>query len=180
MKERGKATGEKLLYIIRIAKKIVCDIIGIMIDKGLRGNMNQKEKKRTNHAVRNTALGTAIVFMLLAGGMYGLGGGKDLFPGKGTSAIQENTADASSVQENAPMDESEPAGSGEQILQIIVSEDRILYNGTPVSIEELEEHLLKDYDDASELEVRDDHAIKAEYDEVQMLLERLGIQATEG
>ena len=142
--------------------------------------MDQKKKKRTNHTVRNTALGTAVVLMLLAGGMYGLGGGKDLFPGKGSSAIAGNMSEMPSAQENELIDEAELEGAGEQILRIIVSEDRILYNGTPVSIEELEEHLLKDYDDATELEVRDDHAIKAEYDEVQMLLKRLGIQATEG
>ncbi len=142
--------------------------------------MDQKKKKRSNHAVRNTALGTAVVLMLLAGGMYGLGGGKDLFPGKGSSTIAGNMSDMPSDQKNELTDEAELEGAGEQILQIIVSEDSILYNGTPVSIEELEEHLLKDYDDATELEVHDDHAIKAEYDEVQLLLKRLGIQATEG
>ena len=46
---------------------------------------------------------------------------------------------------------------------------------------ELEEKLLADYEaDATRVELRDDHAIKAAYDEVSALLQKLAIPFTEG
>ena len=137
-----------------------------------------RSRKRKSHTGRNVTIGAAAALLLFAGGMYGLGGGKGLLPGKGDALLPEPTA----AVQAAPAEE-QPATveeKTEKILEIVVEESKILYNGLEVSVGELEEHLLKDFDDSAELKLIDDHAIKAGYDEVQSLLDRLGIRPSEG
>lgn len=67
------------------------------------------------------------------------------------------------------------------VLTVTVREDKLLYEGREVNLAELEESLLKDYvAETSTVELQDDHAIKAAYDEVKALLERLSIPYSEG
>ena len=67
------------------------------------------------------------------------------------------------------------------ILTVTVREDKLLYEGREVDLTQLEENLLKDYKaDSSTVELLDDHAIKAVYDEVSALLQKLSIPFTEG
>ena len=143
--------------------------------------MNKKRKKK-DHTGRNVTIGAAAVLLLLAGGTYGIGGGKslkDLLPEIGNAFLPaESSVQSASVTETPALEE-QVKEEMEKVLKIVVSESRILYNETEVTIEELEEHLLRDYDDSTELHLQDDHAIKAEYDEVRALLDRLGIQTSE-
>ena len=65
--------------------------------------------------------------------------------------------------------------------RVTVKEDKLLYEGREVDLTQLEEDLLKDYKaDSSTVELLDDHAIKAVYDEVSALLQKLSIPFTEG
>ena len=162
------------------------DVSGIMIEarketrRDAFSNMDQgKRKKKKSHAGGKLTVGAAAVLLLLAGGAYGIGGGKGLLVGNGDTVLPESTAVQATPVPAVPEQEEQDREDTEKILSIMVSENRILYNGAEVTTEELEERLLHDFDDSAELRVQDDHAIKAEYDEVLSLLERLGIRAVE-
>ena len=67
------------------------------------------------------------------------------------------------------------------VLTVTVREDKLLYEGREVTLSQLEEAILKDYKaETSTVELRDDHAIKAAYDEARALLQRLSIPFCEG
>ena len=59
-------------------------------------------------------------------------------------------------------------------------EDELLYEGQEVTLVQLEENLLKDYKAETAVELKDDHAIKAAYDEVTALLQKLNIPFSTG
>ena len=62
-----------------------------------------------------------------------------------------------------------------------VRPDKLLYEGKEVTLAQLEENLLKDYKSGtSTVELKDDHAIKAAYDEAAALLQKLSIPYTAG
>ena len=67
------------------------------------------------------------------------------------------------------------------VLSIVVREDKLLYEGQEVTLAQLEEDLLRDYKaETTTVELQDDHAIKAAYDEVHALLQKLSIPFTTG
>ena len=67
------------------------------------------------------------------------------------------------------------------VLSIVVREDKLLYEGQEVTLAQLEEDLLRDYKaETTTVELQDDHAIKAAYDEVHALLQKLSSPFTTG
>ena len=149
---------------------------------------NTRSPKRNRHTGGKVAGGAVLLALLLAGGHFGLGIGREgggLLTGEDLQAVtetaQESVAEtAEKVQEKA----EEVVTSQEQddgVLTITVKEDKLLYEGKDVSLSQLEQNLLKEYKiDSTTVELVDDHAIKAAYDEVTALLQKLNIPFREG
>lgn len=149
---------------------------------------NTRSPKRNRHTGGKVAGGAVLLALLLAGGHFGLGIGREgggLLTGEALQAVtetaQETVAEtAEKVQEKA----EEVVTSQEQddrVLTITVKEDKLLYEGKDVSLSQLEQNLLKEYKiDSTTVELVDDHAIKAAYDEVTALLQKLNIPFREG
>ena len=130
--------------------------------------------QKKHHPVRNTAagVGAAALLALLLGNRFGIGLGGD--GGSGLLPAQDN---APAPAETKTEEQVEQADDG--VLSITVREDGLLYEGKSVSIEELEAALLSDYKEGVSVELVDDHAVKASYDEACALLQRLAIDYTE-
>ena len=149
---------------------------------------NTRSPKRNRHTGGKVAGGAVLLALLLAGGHFGLGIGREgggLLTGEALQAVtetaQETVAEtAEKVQEKA----EEVVTLQEQddgVLTITVKEDKLLYEGKDVSLSQLEQNLLKEYKiDSTTVELVDDHAIKAAYDEVTALLQKLNIPFREG
>lgn len=153
----------------------------------------KRNARRSRHTGGKVAGGAVLLALLLAGGHFGLGIGREgggLLTGESVqnaaetvtesveSAKETLTQAAETVQEviqevGAPQDDG--------VLSIAVKEDKLLYEGQEVTLVQLEEALLKDYKAGiTTVELKDDHAIKATYDEVNALLSRLNIPFTTG
>ena len=167
-----------------------------------------RSSKRKRHTGGKVVGGAALLALLLAGGHFGLGIGRaegGLLTGEALQAAKETVVDtaeaaketltegyetvkealtetAETVQEPEAVPVQEiVVQQDDGILTITVREDKLLYEGREVDLTQLEEDLLNDYKtDASTVELQDDHAIKAVYDEVSALLQRLSIPFTEG
>ena len=99
-----------------------------------------------------------------------------------TDAVEPEQEKAPETAETVPEEAKEAdAPQDDGVLTVTVREDKILYKGEEVTLVQLEEDLLKDYKVGEvDVELRDDHAIKAAYDEVKGLLDRLHIPFTVG
>ena len=153
----------------------------------------KRAPKRNRHTGGKVAGSAVLLALLLAGGHFGLGIGREgggLLTGDRVqntaemvtqsleSAAETVTETAQQVQETV-VEVVSPRDDG--VLTITVQEDKLLYEVQAVTMAELEEKLLADYEaDATRVELRDDHAIKAAYDEVSALLQKLAIPFTEG
>ncbi len=92
--------------------------------------------------------------------------------------VQEKAQEAvETVQEKV---EEVAAPQDDGVLTVTVKEDKLLYEGQEVNLAQLEENLLKDYKAETAVELKDDHAIKAAYDEVTALLQKLNIPFSTG
>ena len=168
----------------------------------------KRSSKRKSHTGGKVVGGAALLALLLAGGHFGLGIGRaegGLLTGEALQAAKETVVDtaeaaketltegyetvkealtetAETVQEPEAVPVQEiVVQQDDGILTITVREDKLLYEGREVDLTQLEDDLLNDYKaDASTVELQDDHAIKAVYDEVSALLQRLSIPFTEG
>ena len=170
---------------------------------------NKKRSPKRNKRTGGKVVGGAVLLaVLLAGGHFGLGIGRadggfihsDTYR-EGKEIVTENAKAAKEVTseylekkaEEAKEDLNEAAEKVREtvteavtpqddgVLTILVREDKLLYEGREVTIEQLEEALLRDYKaGSSTLELKDDHAIKAAYDEVKTLLQKLSLPYTEG
>ena len=170
----------------------------------------KRSSKRKSHTGGKVVGGAALLALLLAGGHFGLGIGRaegGLLTGEALQAAKETVVDTAEAAketltegyetvkealtetvETVQGTEPEPVPVQEIVVQqddgvltITVREDKLLYEGREVDLVQLEEDLLNDYKtDASTVELQDDHAIKAVYDEVSALLQRLSIPFTEG
>lgn len=168
----------------------------------------KRSSKRKRHTGGKVAGGAVLLAALLAGGHFGLGIGRaegGLLTGQALEKAKETVAQsvetvketltgtAETVQENLtetaePVQEpvTEPVQQivvpqDDGILTITVREDRLLYEGREVTLAQLEEHMLNDYKpETYTVELHDDHAIKAAYDEAVALLQRLSIPYTTG
>ena len=152
-----------------------------------------KRSQRNRHTGGKVTAGAVILALLLAGGHFGLGIGREgggLLTGEALETAKETvTETAEQVQEKAEetvetiQEKVEEAITPQDdgVLTVTVKEDKLLYEGAEVTLAQLEESLLKDYrGDATAVELRDDHAIKAAYDEVTALLQKLNIPFTTG
>ena len=152
-----------------------------------------KRSRRNRHTGGKVTAGAVILALLLAGGHFGLGIGREgggLLTGEALETAKETvTETAEQVQEKAEETvetiqekvEEVAASQDDGVLTVTVKEDKLLYEGSEVTLAQLEESLLKDYrGDATAVELRDDHAIKAAYDEVTALLQKLNIPFTAG
>ena len=149
---------------------------------------NTRSPKRNRHTGGKVAGGAVLLALLLAGGHFGLGIGREgggLLTGEAfqtvTETAQETVAEtAEKVQEKAE-EVVTPQEQDDGVLTITVKEDKLLYEGKDVSLSQLEQNLLKEYKiDSTTVELVDDHAIKAAYDEVTALLQKLNIPFREG
>ncbi len=153
---------------------------------------NKRSPKRNRHTGGKVTAGAVILALLLAGGHFGLGIGRDgggLLTGEGVQNAKETVTETAqkaeekateiveTVQEKA---EEVVAPRDDGVLTVTVKEDKLLYEGEEVTLAQLEENLLKDYKAETTVELKDDHAIKAAYDEVTALLEKLNIPFTTG
>ena len=154
---------------------------------------SKRSPKRNRHTGGKVTAGAVILALLLAGGHFGLGIGREgggLLTGQALETAQEKAAETvEQVQEKAQeavetvqekvQEVAAPQDDG--VLTVTVKEDKLLYEGAEVTLAQLEENLLKDYrGDATAVELRDDHAIKAAYDEAAALLQKLNIPFTTG
>ena len=165
---------------------------------------NKRSPKRNRHTGGKVTAGAVLLAILLAGGHFGLGIGREgggILTGEALDTAKENASQAvetakETVTQTAQKAQETVSETVEQVqetvkeavtpqddgvLTVTVKEDKLLYEGKEVTLAELEENLLKDYKaDASTVELKDDHAIKAAYDEVTALLQKLSIPFSEG
>ena len=162
----------------------------------------KRSSRRNNHTGGKVAGGAVLLALLLAGGHFGLGIGRaegGLLTGEALQAAKETVVDTAESAKETLTEGYETAREAlteavetvpvqeivvqqdDGILTVTVREDKLLYEGREVDLTQLEENLLKDYKaDSSTVELLDDHAIKAVYDEVSALLQKLSIPFTEG
>ena len=164
---------------------------------------SKRSPKRNRHTGGKVTAGAVILALLLAGGHFGLGIGREgggVLTGQAMEQAQETVTEAAEqaqetvteaveqVQEKAAeavetvQEKAEEAGAVQDdgVLTVTVREDKLLYEGQEVTLAQLEENLLKDYKAETAVELKDDHAIKAAYDEVTALLQKLNIPFTTG
>lgn len=165
---------------------------------------SKRSSKRNRHTGGKVTAGAVILALLLAGGHFGLGIGRDgggLLTGEALETAKESASQAvesakETVTETAQKAEEKAAEVVETVqekveeaaapqddgvLTVTVREDKLLYEGEEVTLAQLEENLLRDYKAGdTTVELRDDHAIKAAYDEVTALLQKLSIPFTTG
>ena len=150
--------------------------------------------KRGRHSGGKVAGGAVLLALLLAGGHFGLGIGRDgggLLTGEGMKNAAETVTQSAEGTENAVETAAETAeklqetaaesvtSQDDGVLTITVKQDMLLYEGQETTLAQLEENLLKDFKaESSTVELKDDHAIKAAYDEVTALLQKLNIPFT--
>ena len=153
--------------------------------------MAQERNGNKSHTGRNVGLAAVLLALLLGGGRYGLGigrggGGEGVLPENGNSTQSETVQTAQQEAQPTEVQETpaqeEPAVPAEEIpeddgvLSVVVKEDKLFYEDEEIDLAVLEQALLRDYvKDKTTVTLTDDHAIKAAYDEVASLLDRLGI-----
>ena len=170
----------------------------------------KRSSRKKRHTVGKVAGGAVLLALLVAGGHFGLGIGRaegGLLTGQALESAKQTvvesaetvrealnegletaretlTETAEQVQETAS--DTAPVqqivvSQDDGVLTIVVREDKLLYEDREVTLTELEENLLQNYKaETCTVELQDDHAIKAAYDEVSALLEKLSIPYTTG
>ena len=142
---------------------------------------NKRSPKRNRHTGGKVTAGAVILALLLAGGHFGLGIGREgggLLTGQALETAQEKAQEAVETVQEKVQEVAAPQDDG--VLTVTVKEDKLLYEGQEVTLAQLEENLLKDYKAETTVELKDDHAIKAAYDEVTALLQKLNIPFSTG
>ena len=149
----------------------------------------KRSRKRKRHTGRKVAGGTILLALLLAGGHFGLGIGREdgglLTSGRLQDAVETVSQVVQSTQQTVP-ETAQPVQEivvpqDDGVLSIVVREDKLFYEGQEVTLAQLEEDLLRDYKaETTTVELQDDHAIKAAYDETYALLQKLSIPFTTG
>ncbi len=154
---------------------------------------NKRSSKRNRHTGGKVTAGAVVLALLLAGGHFGLGIGREgggLLTGQALETatetvtqtaekVQETAVETAEKVQEAVTEAVSPQDDG--VLTITVKEDKLLYEGSEVTLAQLEESLLKDYKAGTNtVELVDDHAIKATYNEVSALLQKLNIPFTTG
>jgi hypothetical protein len=153
-----------------------------------------KNGKKKRHGVRNTVLGAAVLAVLAwlaahfgglgLGGGFGLGGtgeGQQVQATAGqTEAPQSN--EASTAEDTTQMSSTEEPGTEQVLTEIAIriSEEEICVGTASYeNADALKTYILSVYEDGIAISLKDDHAVKATYDEVKQMLETLGYPYTE-
>ncbi len=106
------------------------------------------------------------------------GGGLEAGEDEGSCCVRELAEETVETVQEKVQEVTAPQDDG--VLTVTVREDKLLYEGQEVTLAQLEENLLKDYKTETAVELKDDHAIKAAYDEVTALLQKLNIPFSTG
>ena len=114
---------------------------------------NKRSPKRNRHTGGKVTAGAVILALLLAGGHFGLGIGREgggLLTGENiqnaTETVTQTAQDAKeTVVETAEKVQEAVAPKDDGVLTITVKEDKLDYEGQEVTLSQLEEGLLKDY-----------------------------------
>ena len=153
---------------------------------------NKRSTKRNRHTGGKVTAGAVILALLLAGGHFGLGIGREgggLLTGQALETATETVTETAQKAEEKAAEvvetvqekvEEVVSPQDDGVLTVTVREDKLLYEGQEVTLVQLEEALLRDYSDGVKVSLTDDHAIKAAYDEAKALLQKLNIPFTEG
>ena len=129
-------------------------------------------KQKKKHTGAKVTAATAVLLAALAGGSFGIGRGGLSLPRTQPSDTNGVIMEPATAVENSFV-------PNEKTLNITVRNTDILYQGSTVTLEQLEASLLSDYKaDEKEIVLQDDHAIKATYDEVAALLAKLSLPYT--
>ncbi|MBO4839138.1 MAG: hypothetical protein J5493_07210 [Lachnospiraceae bacterium] len=147
------------------------------------GNQKHDEKespKKSSHTTGKAA-GAVLLLALLGGGLgFGLGGrsnggqgGSETTPPAVTQEATGQPTEAPTEIPDTPAPTQETTAAEEGVLTVTVRENGIEYNGRTLTVAELEQALLTDYKEGDKIRLMDDHAIKAVYDEVTALLDKL-------
>ena len=129
------------------------------------------ERKRKRHTGAKVTAATAVLLAALAGGSFGFRQSGWNIPG-----VQNNDKKGSAIQENS-VTEQAPT-QNDRILIVTVRNSGILYQGSEVTLSELEALLLSNYTVEKQIILEDDHAIKSAFDEVTALLAKLSMPYT--
>ena len=153
---------------------------------------DKRNVKRNRHTGGKVTAGAVVLALLLAGGHFGLGIGREgggLLTGEALQTATQTVTENAQAAKEAAVETAEKVSEAvteavtkdDGVLTITVKEDKLLYEGKEVTLAQLEENLLKDYKAGTNtVELKDDHAIKAAYDEVTALLQKLNIPFTTG
>ena len=153
---------------------------------------DKRNVKRNRHTGGKVTAGAVVLALLLAGGHFGLGIGREgggLLTGEALQTATQTVTENAQAAKEAAVETAEKVSEAvteavtkdDGVLTITVKEDKLLYEGKEVTLAQLEENLLKDYKAGTNtVELKDDHAIKAAYDEVNALLQKLNIPYTQG
>ena len=148
-------------------------------------NQNTRDVKRDGKRSGGggkTAVAVAVAALLLGGGgYYGLSGdGMGVLPdhqGLDPFSPQVSTeATQPEVTTEAPTENDQKQDS---VIEITVSEGKIIYEGAEIELVAFEDAILKDYKEGMSITLKDDHAVKASYDEIKTVLDKLGYKYTE-
>ena len=126
-----------------------------------------------------TVAAVAIAALLLGGGgYYGLSGdGMGILPDHG---FDPGSPDVITTAEPASdVTTTEASEKQDNVLSIRVAEEKVYYEGEEIAVTAFEEAILKDYRDGLAIKLEDDHAVKATYDQIKAVLDRLGYKYTE-
>ena len=152
---------------------------------------SKKTRNKKKHTGRNVTIGAAAALLLLLGGYMGfgqglgLGSGSTLLPNESATksdntqqAILTNAPEAAVTEVPATQEpEAEPENN---TIVVSVQESRILIDGEEVSLTSLESALKGAVTDGKQVKLQDDHAIKATYDTVVSVLQKLDIPFVTG
>ena len=138
----------------------------------------KKEKKKSKHTGAKVSVAALILAALFGGGFFALGGGSGL----GIDGILKGTDrknEATTVESEKSPETEEPVSTkdyqADTVLEVVITETGIVYEGKTVTVSELETAILSDFSGNVTVTVKDDHAIKSTYDEVTALLTKLNI-----
>lgn len=132
----------------------------------------EKREKKKGGAGGKVAGAALILALLSSGGYFGLGIGNPsggLIPGFNQPQPQTTAAGEAATTGTTVDPEAE------KTIRITVQEGKLLYNGAEMDLKTLEEKILKDYGQDKQVVLVDDHGVKAVYDSLTTLLEKLNI-----
>ncbi|MBP5294493.1 MAG: hypothetical protein J6Y95_02095 [Lachnospiraceae bacterium] len=142
----------------------------------------KQEKKKSKHTGAKVSIAALILAALFGGGFFAFGGGEGMGIGGIFKAPDQNTeAPAEESEKSAEPTEPESTKDyqADTVLEVVITETGIVYEGKTVTAAELETAILSDFSGNVTVTVRDDHAIKSTYDEVTALLTKLNVPYSE-